>query len=454
MRVKKQIGLHTKIRTKKQAQKSITKKGENGITLIALVVTIVVLLILAGVTITMVLGEDGIIAQAKLAAEKTKEAEAKQEEDLANLVEQLDKILEEEPTPTEPTSTPTPVSGTTADDLLEEDSIADIYGDYVDYGIDLDDNPSTYDWRIFYVGEGEANGQTANHIYLIAADYVPNTCKELTEAKGQTKANMTQNSSSGWSKCTSYWESTTSATYHCNDGHNKSLNSGNPQCSFPELFTPYPTEGGHCANHYYCSDHVGNGGTNGDANSRCASALQCTGNWSSFKNGASNGQNEDSKYVDYAIGGPSLEMWVESWDQKHGDSAGGKTIYANGKGSTGYYVGVEGTSTTTTYYNLSSATTGYNDTLYFPHKQYQNINLFNTSSPDSNGDASCYGYWLGSPSAGLSSGLMDVSYGGYVGNYNYDNNCGVRPVVCLKSNVKLTEKEDAPEGTTVWDLNM
>ena len=41
---------------------------ENGITLIALTVTIIVLLILAGITITYVFGEDGIIAQAQLAA--------------------------------------------------------------------------------------------------------------------------------------------------------------------------------------------------------------------------------------------------------------------------------------------------------------------------------------------------------------------------------------------------
>ena len=43
-----------------------------GITLVALVVTIVILLILAGITITMVLGENGIISQAQLAAERTK----------------------------------------------------------------------------------------------------------------------------------------------------------------------------------------------------------------------------------------------------------------------------------------------------------------------------------------------------------------------------------------------
>ncbi len=72
------------------------KKYTKGITLIALVVTIVVLLILAGITITMVLGENGIIAQAKLAAEKTKEAEEKQQEDLNRLVGEIGNLINEE----------------------------------------------------------------------------------------------------------------------------------------------------------------------------------------------------------------------------------------------------------------------------------------------------------------------------------------------------------------------
>ena len=46
-------------------------KKEKGITLIALVVTIVVLLILAGVSISMLTGENGIITQAQEAKEET-----------------------------------------------------------------------------------------------------------------------------------------------------------------------------------------------------------------------------------------------------------------------------------------------------------------------------------------------------------------------------------------------
>ena len=59
--------------------KSTLKKTEKGITLVALVVTIVVLLILAGVSINTVLGDDGIIQKAKEKAEATKQASAEEE---------------------------------------------------------------------------------------------------------------------------------------------------------------------------------------------------------------------------------------------------------------------------------------------------------------------------------------------------------------------------------------
>lgn len=52
------------------------KKNNKGITLIALVITIIVLLILAGVTITTLTGENGILTQATKAKDKTTEADA------------------------------------------------------------------------------------------------------------------------------------------------------------------------------------------------------------------------------------------------------------------------------------------------------------------------------------------------------------------------------------------
>ena len=54
-------------------------KRNNGITLIALVITIIVLLILAGVSIAMLTGENGILTQARNAKDRTEEARVDEE---------------------------------------------------------------------------------------------------------------------------------------------------------------------------------------------------------------------------------------------------------------------------------------------------------------------------------------------------------------------------------------
>ena len=58
---------------------------EQGITLIALVVTIIILIILAGVSITMLVGENGIITQAQRAKEETAQAEKEEKRQLTIL---------------------------------------------------------------------------------------------------------------------------------------------------------------------------------------------------------------------------------------------------------------------------------------------------------------------------------------------------------------------------------
>ena len=53
-------------------------KSNKGITLVALVITIIVLLILAGVSISMVVGENGVLNRAKDATDKTAKAQAQE----------------------------------------------------------------------------------------------------------------------------------------------------------------------------------------------------------------------------------------------------------------------------------------------------------------------------------------------------------------------------------------
>jgi len=91
-------------------EKKIERKVENyrrnskkGITLIALVVTIIVLIILAGVSISLVLGQNGLISKAKIAKEETRAGKVdeqiqlwKMDWKIYNSTENSQKPLEEE----------------------------------------------------------------------------------------------------------------------------------------------------------------------------------------------------------------------------------------------------------------------------------------------------------------------------------------------------------------------
>ena len=70
-------------------------KNRKGITLVALVVTIVVLLILAGVSINLVLGNNGIIAKAKDAETKSAEASQNDLKGMNGLVSEMEGALAE-----------------------------------------------------------------------------------------------------------------------------------------------------------------------------------------------------------------------------------------------------------------------------------------------------------------------------------------------------------------------
>ena len=58
-------------------------KNNKAITLIALIITIIILLIIAGVAISFTIGEDGIFEKSKKGAEKYEMAEAKEQIELA-----------------------------------------------------------------------------------------------------------------------------------------------------------------------------------------------------------------------------------------------------------------------------------------------------------------------------------------------------------------------------------
>ena len=108
-------------------KKEIKNKQEKGITLIALVVTIVVLLILAGVSLNLVIGNDGIMKRAKEAKNRYAEAQTNEEKQLNELANGIDEMETEIK---KVDGVPIPegyyyVGGTKAKGLVISDNVAD-----------------------------------------------------------------------------------------------------------------------------------------------------------------------------------------------------------------------------------------------------------------------------------------------------------------------------------------
>ena len=147
-----------------------------------------------------------------------------------------------------------------------------------------------------------------------------------------------------------------------------------------------------------------------------------------------------------AIGGPTLEMWVKSWNAK--STLQLKTEY----NSTGYYIGPTTTTESLSEINdeedsakggkdveVSSDTNLYSEgSLYFPY-----ISIHN----------GCFGYWLASPSGGGANYITIVDYGGYIGdpggNAYSDYVNSVRPLVSIPSSL-IGEKDESG----AWTVNL
>ena len=86
----------------KRVKNRIINRKEQGITLIALVITIIILLILATVTLNVVLGEGGLIDRAQQAKDMTEQAALEEQQGLNSLMSEYANIMAEDQTPPEP----------------------------------------------------------------------------------------------------------------------------------------------------------------------------------------------------------------------------------------------------------------------------------------------------------------------------------------------------------------
>ena len=360
-------------------------KKNKGITLVALIITIIVLLILAGVSLSFVFN-GGILDKAQLAVNKYQESSVNEQE----ILNSIDKYLSEEiggssggEEPENPDSTPEEPEQdgiqvgdiVTAEDIAKVEDKNEIYGAEVK-GYDCENNAGVESWKLFYADN--------ENVYLIASNYInKNYCPNgrggtpITDHGNGYKLSMDDiiNDYNGASDII--------------DVSLQNLNS--------DYFSKYGSE-------------------NSTYNNMKAVAYMLDTSeevWGKFA-------GEKAKY---AIGGPTLELLFKSYNEKYNTN---NKYQAQATSATGYKISSDGGESFG--YGISSSVDYLNkeDDLYVTDET-NNASAMRVASPSANYSDLVYGV--------LFDGLVDrTSYS--------DFTIGFRPLVCLQSNVQLEKQQD------------
>ena len=367
-------------------QKEKKRQANKGITLIALVVTIVVLIILATVSINTVLGDNGIIARAQKARDSYSNSQKSEDEQMAVLANEMAEYDTDNSGSGGGTTKPeegitATVEGKTV--TITKDNVADYLGKVVTNYV-----PTT---NSVTIGGTEYTVSTKYRLYYVDFD------GKYGEKNGvYLKADCTSNNYA-------LGQDTTEST-----ASNVKIRALNPSLYKDGVTSPNASQ----------------------ENMKAVTFLTNTSNWNSLKTGASLADK-----VNYVVGAPSVEMMFDSYNTKYGlkdkainigeltaDTERAKLVYQYTSGDVGYKVGpCHDKGTEYAYYtsDYSVKTDATIDSMYYPgNSQY---------------------YWLASPSAYNTNYVLRVNYnfGGYVYFGTYIYNYAVCPLVSLKSTVSL-----------------
>ena len=496
------------------------KRKSRGITLVALVVTIIVLLILAGVTITSLLGDEGIISKAQQAANATKKSQViesvrmdilmaqlegnltqeKLEEILGNYGEiQYDEegnitglkpdgleetipiedlltgeVSEEEPVTPDTTAPTANISLNTTSTTPGTAIEATVTHSDSESGVSIANCKYIFDTTSGNLGIDSASWETANsfntnpetlnltagaegtyYLHVLTVDVAGNKAETISEAitieeDGITAEDVAEeiltNPETYYGKTVSGYTCTNSSAVSnwkiFYAGNDFSADGSYHIYLISDYYIPYAnipktsagtslTQGGYSHSAYWNTtalknyagsasitnedlkklnnDYFNNKGYKNTSDGLKAVAYMLDTNaWSGYK-----GDN-----ADYAVGGPSIEMLMKSYSQKHGVN-----YVAQAAGFYGYAISNDGGNSWVT--NISSMLST-NDDLY----------VITTTT-------NAMAYWISSPVHGQDYFIFRATDGGNVCFYYMnDNAIGFRPLVCLSSDVKLEQLSD------------
>lgn len=423
-------------------------KKESGITLIALVVTIIVLLILAGITVAALTGDNGLIGKSSDAKKATEISEGKEQLEIAvnqsfnkrgnideaKLAKNLSKINDIKYINSQ--NQEVDITENTEINLTAKVKLKGYNYKINDEGnvsykkegaIDNEDimaNPSTYYGKYITnynslsdAGIKDATGQLGKwqvfladdtNIYLIASNAIHKDYAPLD----YTGSNYSLNFSNILS------------LYNTNTAGNPSvaiiLGKLNKQFQYHEwLNTP---------------ENLRN-----YQNQQAVLSMLDTEKWSEYTNGNNNKIGfKNSTYASYVIGGPTVEMFCKSYNETHG----GLDIIPKPKDDNNIY-----------YQN------GYNVQKGEILDRSVGDLKVSTQSELVSGINGMYFknlYWLASPGAGWNFHVMYLNSDSYNGSLQSQQisggGIGFRPLVCLKSDVHLVEKNTVT--TTTYELEL
>ena len=397
------------------------KQNTRGITLIALVITIIVLLILAGVSIAMLTGENGILTQTQNAKSASKIADIKEKANADILG----------------------IEAGTQKTTISKSALKNILDEYFDnVPIELDSNTelvlkpeygnSKMKVSDIYSGELTSEGLTAKEISNIA--YKQNLYG--ARVNGYTLSNTIQ-TDLGWKIfyadnsniyliADNYIErenlpnSTTDGTLETKT--DRKPNDGNSNYPRSAIFTSILED-------YSGSSRISNklktlnndylnvkNYSSTNKNMKAVAYMFDTATWNSKL------KDIDNK-AEYVIGGPPIEMLLNSYNEKYGTS-----FMSEALSEIGYSIkkNVNDSWSSDLRYLLTQNDT-IEDSLYMP----SNTNAF--------------AYWLSSPAADYDTNIFYISstHGSIVpGNYEAPA-IGFRPVICLNSDVQLQQISDS-----------
>ena len=387
--------------------KRILKRRERGITLIALVITIIVLLILAGISIGAITGDNGIINQAQKSKNDTEYSQWEEQIDVAiidaeskhrnptmdDVVDELinkeiisDESQVDKKTGAITTNEPSYVIEDKLSDYIERITAADIANGNKEefYGAVIDGYECTSagvdEWQIFYADE--------NNIYIIASNYIPYENIPNSTIDGKKTENKPAKGSNKRTACFS----NVINDYSAGAGM---ITSPKIQALNSDFFEKYPT-----------SD---------TENTKAVAYMLDTNAWSDFA----------GEKAEYAIGGPTIELFLKSYNEKYPDEN-----YNNGR--------YQAKATSEIGYKLSGDggnTWRGNDSSYFMNSD---DSLYVINSKDE-----ANGMWIASPIDFYTEDeIINIYYSGKLAGLGIKTvtpSLGFRPVVCLNSNVELQD---------------